>query len=108
MPLQTEVVIVKANVFVNPFDTLEEEAAEEAAKQAAKERDAKPEMGQWYSHPQAAPSAPVREGVGKYLRAAATGDSGDKKRPLDFGSVQQEPKRAKHASSTERDAFANW
>jgi hypothetical protein len=111
--LQEEVKIIQTNVFVNPFDTLEQEAAEAQAKEAEKAQLANAERGLWYSHPQAAPGQAVRSGIGKYLpttasaSSTASAESGStKKRAIDFGALQPEAKRAKAPAA--RDAFANW
>lgn len=73
-PLQ-EIKIMGADIFVNPFQELEDQEKEQAAAAAKKADAGNPEdpdnlRSSWFTNPgAAATAAPVRSGVGKYIAA---------------------------------------
>jgi peptidyl-prolyl cis-trans isomerase-like protein 2 len=108
----TEIKILSTQVFVNPLSEESLEAEKRAAEAKQKKDSAKDEgeMGQWYSHPQAAAPSTSKTGVGKYLpESSSSGSSSSsgllgKKRPLDLGAVREESVSKKPKT----DPFSRW
>ncbi|KAL6067857.1 RING-type E3 ubiquitin transferase [Balamuthia mandrillaris] len=73
-----DIILLKATVFVNPFENLDEERAEEEAQLKVKQQEEKDskEMGQWFSSPgPSQPNTTTKTGIGKYIAASASTSS---------------------------------
>eukprot|EP01094_Clydonella_sp_ATCC50884_P014740 TRINITY_DN2524_c1_g1_i2.p1 TRINITY_DN2524_c1_g1~~TRINITY_DN2524_c1_g1_i2.p1 ORF type:complete len:499 (-),score=170.62 TRINITY_DN2524_c1_g1_i2:115-1611(-) len=101
-PLE-EISIVRTVIFVNPFETLEEERAELQEKERRKEMEANPELGQWYSNPRGEVATSGGAGAGVVGRYLPAGGEVGAKRKSTFGEVK-EAKRAKKKA----DPFSRW
>eukprot|EP01090_Pellita_catalonica_P013024 TRINITY_DN299_c0_g1_i4.p1 TRINITY_DN299_c0_g1~~TRINITY_DN299_c0_g1_i4.p1 ORF type:complete len:113 (-),score=35.38 TRINITY_DN299_c0_g1_i4:218-556(-) len=92
-----EILLQNVIVFVNPFNTLEEERIKEEedkkAKAAKEKEDA--QRGEWFSNPSGAKPTPLKKGVGKYLSQPSSVSRGSKRPRLALAAPSSRKRQKK-------------
>jgi len=98
----SDIVIIDAIVYLNPFSKEEMEKEEQEDKLKKDKEKEKQEFGQWLSNPQPSQSA-KESSVGKYLSKPLTNTPSQQKRNFDFGEITQQ----QHQKTNNNSAINN-